>query len=597
MTRTNEKPGYWTYFLSGIFLIFFHSCKTDFESETKPNIILIIADDQGWGDLSINGNRNVQTRNIDKLAERGVQFTRFYVSPVCSPTRAEILTGRYHPRGNIYSTSQGGERLDLDEKTIADLFKSNGYRTAAIGKWHNGAQPPYHPNNRGFDEFYGFCSGHWGNYFSPMLERNGELVKGNGFIIDDFTDEAIKYIGTKSNQPFFLYLAYNTPHSPMQVPDKWWNKYKDVAVDSTHRYSANEKKDKTRAALALCENIDWNVGRIVNRLDSLGKLENTLIIYMSDNGPNGWRWNDGLKGIKGHSDEGGVRSPFILYWKGKLKPKKINTLAGAIDILPSLVDLANVSGSFSKPLDGVSLKPLLFGSDNSWNDRFLFSHWEGKVSVRNQQYMLDQNNQLFDLINDPGQNVPINHPSDSLFDQMVRAKEEWSNTVLKELNRNRKEVFPVGFEGSRYTHLPADDGTPHGNILRSSRWPNSSHFTNWLTVTDSISWDCDIRTSGTYKATVYYTCKETAVGSILSLRQGSNTVDARIVYAHDPSFTGVEFDRFERDESYEKEFRPLEMGVIKLDAGIHSISLKATELKSSPFIDFRWLTLKRIAQE
>ncbi|MBD28126.1 MAG: N-acetylgalactosamine 6-sulfate sulfatase, partial [Verrucomicrobiaceae bacterium] len=147
----------------------------------RPNIIVIMTDDQGWGDLSLNGNTDLSTPNIDSLAEDGAKFERFFVCPVCSPTRAEFLTGRYHVRGGVYSTSTGGERLDLDEKTIADTFKSAGYTTGAFGKWHNGMQYPYHPNGRGFDEFYGFCSGHWGDYFSPPLELNGQIIKGNGF--------------------------------------------------------------------------------------------------------------------------------------------------------------------------------------------------------------------------------------------------------------------------------------------------------------------------------------------------------------------------------------------------------------------------------
>ena len=147
-------------------------------AERKPNIVIILSDDQGWGDLSVHGNTNLSTPNIDSLARDGALFDRFYVSAVCSPTRAELLTGRYHARGGVYSTSTGGERLDLDEKTLGDAFKAAGYATGAFGKWHNGTQYPYHPNGRGFDEYYGFPSGHWGNYFSPILEHNGELVRG-----------------------------------------------------------------------------------------------------------------------------------------------------------------------------------------------------------------------------------------------------------------------------------------------------------------------------------------------------------------------------------------------------------------------------------
>ena len=582
---------YRTLLALGVLLFFFQSCNTDLENKNKPNIILIVTDDQGWGDLGVNGNSKIETPNIDKLASEGAQFKRFYVSPVCSPTRAEILTGRYHPRGGVYATSQGGERLDLDERTIAESFKSENYNTVAYGKWHNGSQPPYHPNNRGFDEFYGFCSGHWGNYFSPMLERNGEVVKGDGFIIDDLTNNAIAYIKEKKDDPFFVYLAFNTPHSPMQVPDKWWDRYKDISPH-THRYATEEKIDKTRAAYSLCENIDWNVGRIVDQLDNLKLLENTIIVYMSDNGPNGWRWNDGLKGNKGHTDEGGVRSPFIMYWKDKIKPQKIDEVAGAIDILPTLADLSEIPISENKPLDGLSLKPLLLNQQHLWHDRYIFSHWNGNVSLRNQHYMLDKDNQLYDLIKDPGQHNAIEQSSDSVLSEFIKAKSEWTNSVLFELDRNRKEIFPVGFEGSKTTQLPARDGKSHGTIRRSNKWPNSSYFTHWTSESDSISWDCNVLTKGKYKATVYYTCAESAIGSVLSLNQGKNKVMARILESHDPPFDGVEFDRFPRQESFEKDFKPLEMGLMNLDEGLQSISLKASVIKGPQFIDFRLLVLE-----
>lgn len=278
----------------------------------KPNIVIILTDDQGWGDLGVNRNTNLQTPNIDKLASEGVSFTNFYVCPVCSPTRAELLTGRYHVRGGVYSTSAGGERLDLDETTIADVFKKAGYTTADYGKWHNGMQAPYHPNSRGFDDFSGFCSGHWGNYFSPMLEHNGQIVQGEGFTIYDFTNHGLNFIEENQDKPFFLYLPFNTPHSPMQVPDKWWDEYENKKLEMRHRDPEKENVIFTRAALAMCENIDWNVARIVEKVDELSLENNTIIIYMSDNGPDSWRWNGGMKGRKGSTDEGGVRSPFFM---------------------------------------------------------------------------------------------------------------------------------------------------------------------------------------------------------------------------------------------------------------------------------------------
>ena len=198
--------------MGGLFTMLILSCNfSKIEKQVKhPNVIIILTDDQGWGDLSMSGNTNINTPNIDKLAQNGAVFERFYVSPVCSPTRAEILTGRYHVRGGVYSTSEGGERLDLDETTMADNFKQNGYKTAAYGKWHNGMQYPYHPNARGFDDFYGFCSGHWGNYFSPMLEHNGEIVKGDGFLPDDLTNKALSFI--ESNKIIRSFCTSHTIH-------------------------------------------------------------------------------------------------------------------------------------------------------------------------------------------------------------------------------------------------------------------------------------------------------------------------------------------------------------------------------------------------
>jgi len=201
--------------------------------QRRPNILVILSDDQGWGDLSLNGNTNLSTPHIDALARSGALFDRFYVCPVCSPTRAEFLTGRYHPRGGVHGVSTGGERLNLDERTIADVFKSAGYATAAFGKWHNGSQYPYHPNARGFDEYYGFTSGHWGAYFDPPLDHNGQPVTGHGYLADDLTDHAMAWIESQKDHPFFCYLPLNVPHSPMQVPDEYWNKFADATASPT----------------------------------------------------------------------------------------------------------------------------------------------------------------------------------------------------------------------------------------------------------------------------------------------------------------------------------------------------------------------------
>lgn len=575
------------------------SCKTEkaIKTEKQPNVIIILSDDQGWGDLSLTGNPLLNTPHIDSLAKNGAVLEQFYVGPVCSPTRAEILTGRYAVRGGVYSTSEGGERLDLDETTIADIFKENGYKTAAYGKWHNGMQYPYHPNARGFDDFYGFCSGHWGNYFSPMLEHNGKIVKGNGFLPDDITNHALSFIEKNKDQPFLLYLPFNTPHSPMQVPDAWWEKFENKEINLEHSNKNKENNNHTRAVYALCENIDWNVGRIQDKLKSLQLEENTIIIYFSDNGPNGWRWNGGMKGKKGSVDEGGVRSPFIMQWKNKIQPNtKINNIAFAADLLPTLADLAGITPETTKPFDGISLKPLLFNKEANSDDRYIVNYWDKKISVRNQKFRLDNQNKLFDITNDPGQitDVSLKHPE--VLQKMITYKNNWVTNVLSELPEKDTRTFGIAHPDFKYTQLPARDATPYGTIKRSNKWPNCSFFTNWTSVNDSITWDVEVLQSGKQEAVLYYTCKQENVGATIALSYEGETITKKIEKANDPPLYGFEMDRVKREESYVKDFIPLNMGEINLKKGKGTLTLKAVDIKGDAVIDFRLIMLNRVSQ-
>jgi arylsulfatase A-like enzyme len=581
--------------ISILFLFLFLNACTRKDQPQPPNIIVILSDDQGWGDLHFTGNTNISTPNIDHLAESGAFFDRFYVCPVCSPTRAEFLTGRYHVRGGVYSTSAGGERLDADETTIAEVLKNAGYQTAAYGKWHNGMQPPYHPNARGFDDFYGFCSGHWGNYFSPMLEHNGEIVKGNGFIIDDLTSHGLRFIEKNRNNPFFLYLPFNTPHSPMQVPDEYWSRFENKELEMRHRNPQLENIQHTKAALAMCENIDRNVGKIIQKLEELNLSENTIVLYFSDNGPNGWRWNDGMKGRKGSTDEGGVRSPLIIKWPGKIQPgKKITTIASAVDLLPTLAGLAGIENLPQKPLDGTSLKPLLTEENPQWNDRFIFNHWGKRTSVRSQKYRLDSDGKLFDMEIDPGQNTDVSETYPEITTQLKTARENWKKDALAELPETDNRPFTIAHPAYVWTQIPARDGTPHGNIRRSNRYPNCTFFTGWATTTDSITWDAEVLAGGDFEVTVYYTCPPEEVGAAFQLSFGGEKLLSKITEAHNPPLTGMENDRDPRIESYVKEFKPLKMGTIHLEKGSGTLTLKATDIPGAQVMDFRLLMLKRI---
>ncbi len=568
----------------------------DTETE-RPNIIIFLTDDQGWGDLSINGNKNLSTPHIDNLARSGVTFERFYVSPVCSPTRAEILTGRYHPRSGVYSTSAGGERLDLDETTLTGIFQNAGYETGAYGKWHNGMQPPYHPNARGVDDFYGFCSGHWGNYFSPTLEHNGWLVDGEGYIIDDLTEHGLQFMEKNKDNPFLLYFLYNTPHSPMQVPGRWWEKFENNELEQLHRDAEKEDVQHTKAALAMCENIDWNVGRILDKVDELGLTENTIVIYFSDNGPNGWRWNGGMKGRKGSTDEGGVRSPTFMKWEGKFEPgKKIEQIAGAIDLLPTLADLSGIPYATEKPLDGLSLKPLLLGKNPQWEDRYIFSYWNKRTSVRSQRYRLDHEGQLFDMVTDPGQYHDIADEEPQVLERLTVVKSKWEQEVLKGFPPERKRPFTLGDPEFDFTQMPARDGIAHGNIKRSNRYPNCSYFLNWTSLDDKITWDVEVLSDGKFEVEIHYTCPEEDIGSAFKLSLGESILEGKITEPHDPALIGMEHDLVERQESYVKDFKPLKMGTIKLKKGKGTLTLQATDIPGSQVMEFRLMMFKRIKE-
>lgn len=565
------------------------------EALKRPNIVLIMADDQGWGDLRMNGNVDINTPNIDALAKNGASFENFYVQPVCSPTRAELLTGRHFTRMGVHKTSAGGERMNPSETTIAELFKKSGYATAAYGKWHNGMQPPYHPNARGFDDYYGFTSGHWGNYFSPMLEHNGRIVKGDGFLVDDLIDHGMEFMTKHKDNPFFLYLPLNTPHSPMQVPDKFWNRFKDKTLSLKYVGKESTSIDHTKAALAMVENIDYNLGRVMHKLKELALEENTIVIYLSDNGPNGWRWNGNMRGRKGSTDEGGVRSPLLLQWKGAIAANKtIAQIGSAIDILPTLLDLAGVKHKPQKPVDGKSLAPLLLASNAAWEDRLLFNHWNGKTSIRTQNYRLDNEDRLYDMVTDRGQKIDISKQFPKIVDSLKKSKIEWLTKIEPMTSATDDRPITLGHPDFEFTQLPARDGIAHGNIQRSNRHPNNTFFTNWTSVKDSITWDIEVLEDGKFEVELYYTLAQEHSGVAVQLTDGKSMLVSRINDAHDPPLTGMENDRDPRIESYIKDFRPKRLGEIFLRKGRRTLRLKAPHMDGKGAMDVRLLMFRRL---
>ena len=581
------------YFIIALLLAFL-----SFETfSQQPNVLIIIADDQGWGDLGFTGNKTAHTPNLDKLAKSGTILDRFYVSPVCSPTRAEILTGRYHVRTGVSGTSTGRVRLDLDETTIAEAFKHNGYQTALFGKWHNGGQAPYHPNCRGIDEFYGFCSGHWGNYFNPILEHNGEVLKGKGFMTDDLTDHAIEYINKQQDQPFFMIMALNTPHSPMQVPDAFWNRYKNKSIQQKGSIPEKEDIQHTRAALALNENIDENIGRVIATLEKNNQLNNTIIIYFSDNGPNGNRYNGGMKGIKGSTDEGGVRVPFIISWKNNIKNgRTLPQIAANIDLFPTLIELAGLHWKNPKPFDGISLKNILMDKNPSMPDRFIPSFWANETSVRSQKFRLSNKDELYDMVNDPNQtkNVATEFPSE--YRELKSWKDKWLQDVRTELPAQDLRPLMVGNKKMPLTNLPAAEGEPKGNIIRSSKHPNDSYFLGWKSSADKITWNVEVEDDGVFEVSVFYACSEKNIGTELEMKFNDASISKTISTPNNVPVMGMENDKVERDESYVKDFKPMKLGNVELKKGKGLLELSSKNLLAADDLECNMISLKRVSK-
>lgn len=580
----------------------------DASCAAPPNVVIFLADDAGWGDYSHSGNRQVSTPNIDSIATGGVSLDRFYVCSVCSPTRAEYLTGRYHPRGGVKGVSTGQERLDIDEKTIADAFKAAGYATGAFGKWHNGSQWPYHPMARGFDEYFGHTSGHWGEYFDAPLEENGRMVRTKGYIVNVCTDRALSFIDRSKDRPFLCYVPFTTPHSPWAVPEADWKRFKEMPITQPATDPNAEEPDHTRCALAMIENQDMNVGRILTKLRELKVDDNTIVVYFSDNGPNTFRWTGGMKGRKGSTDEGGLRSVCYIRWPAKIPAgHTVTQIAGAVDLMPTLTSLAGVKRVGDKPLDGRDLTPLVMQQKADWPEHRHFSTWAGNVSVRTQTHRLDHEGTLFDMIADPGQTTAINGRQPELAAELTAAVTAWRQDVLGETDKQSKgksekkktggnavdpRPLTVGYSEFPITMLPARDGEPNGGVKRSSGAPNCSYFVDWTSKDDSMVWLLDVHTAGRYDVSIDYTCKVPDAGSIIELSFQNASISGKVTPGWDPPLNTNQ-DTLPRPsaESQMKEFRTLKLGEVSLPAGIGPLTLRALDIPGKSVMDVRRVTL------
>lgn len=400
--------------------------------DRPPNVVLIMTDDQGYGDLGFHGNDKIKTPNLDGLARESVQFTQFYVSPVCSPTRACLMTGRYNYRTGVVDTYLGRSMMYPDEVTIAEILGTAGYRTGIFGKWHLGDNYPLRSMDQGFQESLVHNGGGIGQpsdppdtgYFDPILQHNGKEERHNGYCTDIFTNAAIRFIEDNRDHPFFVYLSTNAPHTPLHIHDSYVAPYKAMGLD-----------DKTAKVYGMVTNIDENVGRLLDKLESLKLDERTLLIFMTDNGPQQQRYTAGLRGRKGSVYEGGIRVPCFMHWPGTLETgRQIHRIAAHIDILPTLLEVCGLAKPLDVSLDGVSLLPMLSGIKT---DRTLYFQWHRgdepemyrNCAARSQRYKLVNGKELYDMVADPGEqeNIAADHPH--VVARMRKGYEDWFRDV------------------------------------------------------------------------------------------------------------------------------------------------------------------------
>ena len=571
----------------------------------QPNVLLIMTDDQGYGDLGFHGNEQIHTPVLDRLASQSVRFDRFFVSPYCTPTRAALLTGRYPLRTGTAAVTRGLETVRSEEVTIAEVLKSAGYATGCFGKWHIGEHYPNHPNGQGFDEYFGMPQGHWDNYFDPKLDHNGQPVQTRGFITDVITDHALRFIEKQRDAPFFCYVPYNAPHTPLQVPDRYFDKYTSRGLDA-----------RTAAIYGLLENVDENVGRLLNRLDELKLADRTIVIFLSDNGPEGRegsRYNAGMRGMKGTVHEGGMRVPLFVRWPGRLKAGTVvKQIAAHVDLLPTISQMCGVETPRTLPLDGVDLGPLLTGKARDWPERMIFARtagWQSVLSftdpvvkdlhtrgttVRTQRWRAANEGkgwQLYDMVDDPSQkqDVAAEHPG--TVARLSAAYERWFADVTK--TPIVRPPIPVGYKQRPTVDLPAPEAYFTGGI----RWYNQYGFahdwlTGWTDATDRIWWEVDVVASGRYEVSLLYTCPPEAVGTRLQVEASGSSVEGAIARAYDPE-PGQRLTRSPK-KRFIQSFATQRVGEMSLGKGRNRITLRALSKPADRVCDVKSVRLRLV---
>ena len=487
------------------FLVFLGLMPFTFAVETRPSVIVVMTDDHGYGDFGLHGNRHIRTPTLDRFARDGVQFSRFYVGPVCSPTRASLMTGRYHYRTGVLHTSRGAAKMHGEEVTVAERLAAAGYRTGIFGKWHLGDNYPMRPNDQGFNEALIHKSGAIGmqsdspsSYFDPRLWHNNEPLPTKGYCTDVFFDAALRFIEANRERPFFVYLPTNAPHTPLDVPPRYVERYKTLGLDDT-----------TARVYGMVENIDENFARLLATLDQLELRENTLVVFLTDNGAQQARYNAGLRGRKGTVYEGGIHVPGFFQWPSRVPGQRsIDRIAAHIDLFPTILEACAAPLGDGPPIDGMSLLPLLTGKTpaDGWPERTLFIQCHRGLQVKRYQHFAAITQRL-KLVGYPGTfgdealDTTSKPPVLELYD-LASDPEEKNDLAAKapvELARLR-QAYETWFEDVRRSRGFAP-GTIHLGSARELRAHLSRYQDGGYPGGAATGWRVKVLEAGRYEVT------------------------------------------------------------------------------------------------
>ena len=579
-------------------------------AQDKPNIVLIVTDDQGWWDVGAYGNQSIETPAMDRLAREGVRFTHFYASPVCAPTRASLMTGRYYQRTGAVDTYRGRFNLHMNEVTLGDVFRNQGYRTGLVGKWHLGQYRKYHPNNRGFDEFFGpwpYEGLH--RYLDPDgLYWNSHPVRTTGYITDVLNDQAISFIQQNRDKPFFLYLAHNAPHSPFRVPDKYIEKYlkKGLPLREAQIYG-------------MITSLDENLGRLLATIDRVGIRQNTVVIFMSDNGGVSRYFRAGLRGSKATVYEGGIRVPFIARWPGRFPAgATVRAMVQHIDVFPTLCELIGASLPTGRKIDGKNILSLLRDGGGKSPHEYLFHQWnrvepllsappteratalspedqrgfQPNWAVRNARgyklvrYLMSgwansdpqPELQLFDLTNDPGETNDIAAEHPGMVRELRNEFEKWFADVTSGQDYSFRVPIEVGRWDENPVPIEITWGDPVGKKVRPAYHGDiGDTVDDWSEVGEAVQWKLDVVRSGRYEVILSYGCRATDAGSKIRISVGNSKIEHIV---HETAGRNI--------------FRRVVVGTLKLAKGAAILEMKPLSIVGQEVMALHRIWLKRL---